>query len=253
VRLLAGKLAVYDAAIAATDRAIGELWLRLGARGLHANTLLSVFSDHGEEFLDHLTAAHRWDHDPRPYRGIGHGHTLFQELLHVPWLAVGPGVPVARRWREPVSLCDLAPTLAEWLDVPPFPLPKGGVAGQVGRSLAAEVAREEVAVAAEAARSRPLLAESLAFGPDLVAVRRGRWKLIATRIGEPLALYDLENDPRERHDRAAVEPDVLGELRDQLAAWRETAAGSDEEPPTATWSELSDEVRRRLQDLGYAE
>ncbi|PID81089.1 hypothetical protein CSB20_04160, partial [bacterium DOLZORAL124_64_63] len=121
--VLAAKLAVYDATIRQVDRAIGGLQAQLDTWGLGPGTLVSVFSDHGEEFLDHAEFSRLWNHDPRPIHGIGHGHTLFQELLHVPWLAWGPGVPAGSRHRGPVSLCDLSPTLLRWLGLPQMEQP----------------------------------------------------------------------------------------------------------------------------------
>jgi len=267
--VLAAKLAVYDAAIASTDRAVGRLRDRLERWGLAGSTVLAAFADHGEEFLDHVAEARRWDHDPRDLRGIGHGHTHFEELLHVPWLAAGPGLPAGERCTDPVSLCDLAPTLTDWLDLPPLPLPETPVAGLVGRSQADRWRGNRPAVpdggdggtgGSAGGRAggrgdgpeRTLLAEAIAFGPDLVAVRRGIWKLIATRAGEPLGLYDLEEDPGERRDLAQEQPEILAQLTTHLAAWR---AAVDAGGPTegGSWEDLSAEVRQRLHDLGYAE
>ena len=112
---LALKLALYDAAIHEVDRTIGRMQEQLDGWELAPRTLVSVFSDHGEEFTEHSAFSQAWHHDPRGIHGIGHGHTLFQELLHVPWLAWGPGVAAGRLRRDPVSLCDLAPTLLDWL------------------------------------------------------------------------------------------------------------------------------------------
>jgi arylsulfatase A-like enzyme len=243
------KRAVYRATVRQVDRAIGRFCERLEGWGLGENTQLTVFSDHGEEFCDHGAEAHAWDHDPRRVRGIGHGHTQFQELLHVPWLSWGPGVPALGAVEAPVSLLDLAPTVAGWLGRGPFHLPDPEVPGLVGRPY--RQGDREGTTAGE----RVLLAEAQAFGPDAVAVRRGSWKLIALRSGQPLGLYHLGRDPRERDDQQHAEPARLGELQDLLARWRRAAAahGSQTAPPTRGWADEDDEVRRRLRDLGYGE
>ncbi len=286
-RALALKVAIYDASIRQVDRAIGRCWQQLAGWRLADNTLLTIFSDHGEEFLDHLREARAWNHDPRALLGVGHGHTHFQELLHVPWLAVGPGVPRDRRHTAPVSLCDLAPTVSDWLGVEPLVLPTPGEAGVVdgladglveglvdgmtGRSLRSDIAvpnRSQVdrqvgrqvdrevdpaEGSAEPSGERFLLAEAIAYGPDLVALRRGQWKLIARRDGHPLGLYDLAADPTEQVDQSAQQPDLLREFQDHLARWR--AAGDDDSghSSSARWGDLSDTVRQRLKDLGYSE
>ena len=115
----------------------------------------------------------------------------------------------------------------------------------IGRSLAAcgGGSQEE---------DRVLLAEALAFGPDLVALRRGRWKLIAHRDGRPLGLYDLAEDPVEARDRQAVAEAARQELLAVLERWRACGLGATDDQ-AGSWQDLDDTVRRRLKDLGYSE
>ncbi len=263
---LALKLAVYDATIAEVDRALGALHDRLRARGLAERTLMTVFSDHGEEFLDHAEWAARWDHDPRGLRGIGHGQSHFEELLHVPWLAWGPGVPAGARVEGPVSLLDLAPTLLEWLGLPPLPpttLPNSAppelAAALKGRTQAPLAARaapgggvppQPGRLRLESERLR--LSEAIAYGPDLVAIRRGKWKLVAARDGRPLALFDLERDPLESVDASGSAPDALAELVALARAWHTSGVGAAGDGGGA-WADVDDTVRERLRDLGYTQ
>jgi len=244
---LALKIALYDAAIAYVDQVVAEVVGKLQAWGLAERTLMTLYSDHGEEFLDHADAAHRWNHDPREIRAIGHGHTQFQELLHVPWLAWGPGLPAGRRVSEPVSLCDVAPTLAAWLGLPPLPLPPAPLAGLTGRVLPTDPDP------GDDPRPRLLLAEEMAYGPDLGALRQGEWKLIATRAGEVLGLFDLARDPEEREELAPTRPELVVTLQEALASWR-TGGGDPGDPSrSGDWQEVSDTVRRRLRELGYSD
>ena len=258
---LALKLAIYDATIAQVDRALGALHDRLRAAGLAERTLMTVFSDHGEEFLDHAGWAARWDHDPRGLRGIGHGQSHFQELLHVPWLAWGAGVPVGARVEAPVSLLDLAPTLVEWLGLPPLPpaplapgLEPALAAALQGRSQAPAAARAAAGAVAAAPPppERLRLAEAIAYGPDLVALRQGKWKLVASREGRPLALFDLEADPGESRDASATAPEALHGLLAAADAWRRSGLGAADLAGGA-WDDLDDTVRDRLRDLGYTQ
>lgn len=246
-RARALKRALYRASVRAVDRAVDRFVDRLDRWRLSDRTLYTVFSDHGEEFCDHGAEAHAWDHDPRQVRAVGHGHTQFQELLHVPWLSWGAGVPALGPVTAPMSLLDLAPTLADWLGAGPLRLPEAAVAGLVGRSLAG----------GDPPADRVLLAESIAYGPDLVAVRQGPWKLFAHREGRPLGLYDLAQDPRERDDRHTAEPERLRALQTLLAGWRQAVPpaverGKGEDAPGG-WSEVDDEVRKRLKELGYGD
>ncbi len=246
---LAVKVALYDACVAAADAAVGEVAERLAAWGLDGSTVLASYSDHGEEFLDHLETGRRWEHDPRGLFGIGHGHSLFEELLHVPWVAAGPGLPAGVRVTGPASLCDVAPTLCDWIGAPPLPLPDAGVAGLVGRSLAAAAGPEP---------ERIVLSEDLAYGPDLIAVRRGPWKLMTAREGRALALFDLDADPGETRDRLGARPEIAAELAAVAAAWgaaaaRHGARGSSPGGGPSGWDDVAERVRRQLEELGYSE
>ena len=62
--------ALHDGEITQHDRFFGAFLERLDRLGLSDDTLIVVTSDHGEEFDDHGS----W----------GHGHSIYQELLHVP-------------------------------------------------------------------------------------------------------------------------------------------------------------------------
>ena len=256
------KLAIYDATIRGVDRVIGAFQDQLKAWHLADSTLVSVFADHGEEFLDHVDFARHWNHDPREIRGIGHGHSHFQELLHVPWAAWGPGVASGIRCHNPVTLCDLTPTLLDWLDLPALPQPAlkkrlgsmsdnllGLLQGysQVAGSLQDYSQDEEI-------NARYILAEAIAFGPDLVAIRQGYWKMIAQRDGLVLALFDLRQDPDETNDVQSAHDEVVTRLQAVLELWRDsrTGAGGDE-TSTESWDDLDDTVRQRLRDLGYSD
>lgn len=248
---LAAKKALYAASVRHVDESLATILARLEDWGLATNTLVMIWSDHGEEFLEHAVDALRWDHDPRDLRAIGHGHTQFQELLHVPWLARGPGVPAGAVVRRPVSLIDLAPTAAAWLGQPPLPLPAHAPAALLGLAQSPDDA-------AAPAAGRILLAEDIAYGPDLVAVRAGPWKLIARRRPlAALALYHLGDDPRETRDLRDAQPQRLQELLDAAAVWDRAGHGRDgddrgEPDLSGDWEQLDDRVRRQLRELGYA-
>jgi len=207
---------VYDAAVRRLDDVVGDFLD--GVQELYRDQdLLVVFtSDHGEELFDHGS--------------FGHGHTLYEELLHVPLIVRFPGQSRGRRVAAPVTSLDLVPTILDCagLPVPPH-LP--------GRSL-----RE----ATDEPRLR--VAEYL----DTTAVRLGSWKLVlgastgpAQSIGT--ALFDLERDPAERVDRTRGEPQRAARLRALLESW------SEEHPARVTPStaDLPAAALDDLRALGY--
>ena len=89
---------LYDACVATGDEWLGRLIDAVDDAGLAGETLIVFTSDHGEEFLDHGLLAH--------------GQSLYEELISVPLIAAGPGLPAGMRLATPVSNRHLAPTLA---------------------------------------------------------------------------------------------------------------------------------------------
>ncbi len=100
----------YDGGIRQADELLGGLLEALDRQGQSEKTLVAVVSDHGKELGE---------------RGlVGHGHQLFEELLHVPALLYVPGRE-ARRVAEPMGLADIATTLLAELELDPLPHTQG--------------------------------------------------------------------------------------------------------------------------------
>jgi arylsulfatase A-like enzyme len=196
--------ALYRAEVAETDRQLGRLLAGVRELGLADDTVVAVVSDHGEAFFDRLDQL-----SANGYVPSDHGNTLFRELLHVPALVHAPGLEPAVS-PHPAELADLYPTLLRLLGFEPPPV--------TGRDLLAELT-----AGPEGRRTR--LAGFLLYGPDRWSARRGPWKLVAPAAdgaaGEATAaaqLYDLDADPGELRDVAALHPDVAA----RLAALAET-------------------------------
>jgi len=89
---------VYDACVASGDTWFGELLAELDSLGIDDRTVVAFTSDHGEELMEHGL--------------LKHGHALFPELVHVPLVLAGPGLPQGVRSDVPLSNRHLAPALA---------------------------------------------------------------------------------------------------------------------------------------------
>jgi arylsulfatase A-like enzyme len=200
------------------DRQLEHFLKGLEQRRLADETLVVLTADHGEELFDH--------------GGFEHGHSLYQELLHVPLAFWGPGVQPGRI-DAPVSLVDVLPTLLEGLGLPPLP-------GLDGVSLWPLVARRETLA------ERPILAEGTLHGPERRALVRWPWKLVEVEGGSS-GLFDLERDPREKDDLAASQPERLRALGEELARLR---AGRATPAPAP---QLDERMRSQLGELGYLE
>jgi arylsulfatase A-like enzyme len=216
----------YAGAVVLLRQTVAELLGALEREGSLDDTVVVLFSDHGEEFLDHAEIEAELAFDPRGTYGIGHGHSLFGELLRVPLYVWHPSVTPGRI-EAPASVADIAPTLLDFLGVP----------GPAGDGMSLRAALEGGGFDPE----RPLYAGALAFGPRLSAVVRGSWKGIGGDGARPL-YYDLARDPHERAPRG--DPGGVAEL---LAAHRAQAPGASA-PVT-----LDDESVRALQAIGYLE
>jgi len=229
--------ALYDEEVRFTDDGIGRLLSALREGGHFDDTVIALTADHGEEFYD---------------RGcLGHTRTLYDELVRVPLLLREPGRRGGgRRIEAPVSLVSLTPTLLELLAVDVgdrrFEAPSiaGLVLGSPGASAIEHSIHTEVDFtpgSANVNRCPPTRA-------DLRAVISGRYKLIHDRLAERYELYDLEADPAERRDLAAVRPELLARMREELEA--------EPSPSTAHESDeraFSPQEVEMLRDLGYIE
>ena len=216
----------YAAEIHQVDAAIGRLRRALDALGLAAETVLIVVSDHGEEFLEH--------------GGVMHGATHFQEVMHVPWLLAGPGVPAGRRVAEPVSLVDVMPTALSLLGVE---VP-AGLDGVDISPLFGDAPDPSL-------RDRLLFAETAfggAWNDSLRSVRQGPYKLVTGETSGRRALYDLSQDPDEEIDASSR----LGEVSERLGRELRGRSGVPRLPEAGRDVELDPGERERLRALGYA-
>jgi hypothetical protein len=104
VRLLAS---LYNGEVATVDAELRKLFEQLGHRGFLDRAIIVLVADHGEEFREH--------------GGMGHGSSLYNELIRIPLIIVAPGYEGGRTVDENVSLVDVAPTLLDLAGLSPEP------------------------------------------------------------------------------------------------------------------------------------
>ena len=97
--------ALYRGEIRFVDAEVGRLIDRLKELDIYDKTIIILTSDHGEEFWEHL--------------GFEHGHTLYNELLHVPLIiSLGNYKPIRGEVvNQQVRLIDIFPSLLELLNI----------------------------------------------------------------------------------------------------------------------------------------
>lgn len=241
---LAGWSSAYDVEVQRVDTALGALLDQLQAQGRLDKLVVALTADHGEAFGEHGT----WfkpeqkpaGSDVYEARQSLHGHSVFQELLHVPFLLRGPGLAPGRVSSVTRGV-DVMPTLLAALGLP---IPEG----LEGVNL---LSLPPASAASDAPRvsPSPALSESVLLGEERKSWREGHWKLIVGpwRAGAgPAQLFDLAADPQEQHELSAQEPARVMRMRAALVEHvQQLAAGVDPTRP------LDPETLEKLRALGY--
>jgi len=169
-------LAGYFGLVSYLDENIGKVLRALEETGLAAGTRIMYTSDHG----DNLGA-----------RGLWGKSTMYEEIVSVPLILAGPGVPPGKRVGVPVSHVDAYPTIVETAGVPFADIRDE----HPGASL--------VEIAHGATPERTVLSEYHGMGSTTGAfmIRLQCYKYVHYAKYPP-QLFDLEKDPEEIHDRA---------------------------------------------------
>lgn len=218
---------LYRGEVAYWDRQLGRLLDGLRADPGWEDTLVLVFSDHGEEFMEH--------------GGWWHGDTLYEEVVRVPLVVRLPGDEAAGKiFSQKVGLVDVAPTLVRLggVDVPD---------SYQGHDLFAGA-------------DESIFAEQQHVGNDLYSLiyesQDGPlYKVIACNADNPRdlpsrSLFDLSADPTENKNLAATHQVVLHEALGKLAqAMNGAARGAVEAKPV----QMDEATQHRLHELGYVD
>lgn len=216
--------ALYDGEVAFVDAWFGRLTARLEELGLADGAVVTLVSDHGEEFQEHGSLLHE---------------KLYTTVTRIPWLLRAPGGARGRVVAETVESVDLVPTLLELAGLP-------AAADVDGRSLAGVVRGGPP----PAARSG--LGLSPFWGEQRMVVDE-RHHLLLTVGSARAELFRYREDPDERHDLAAADPATVERLaRDYRGRVAELAARAPARPAVvAPPAGLPAETEAALRALGY--
>ena len=170
--------AAYYGAAEFVDQQVGRILAALDQQGMTENTLVVFTSDHGED----LGA-----------RGLFGKFTMYEESVGVPLILAGPAVKAGQRCSTPVTLCDVAPTIIETMGVEAPVLP--------GRNL--------ITTLSSPPGHRYAFSEYHALGSTdaMFMIADQHFKYIHY-VNDPAQLFDLENDPSERHN-VIDDPDAV--------------------------------------------
>lgn len=213
----------YDSEIAFADRHIGDLLDEVRRAGLLDSTIVVITADHGEELGRH--------------GGWGHSRQLYDENIHVPLIVSVPGLP-PHVVASAVQCIDIVPALV-------------GILG-----LSTNAHRDGGSIAPFLQGLHPpytprVYSEVAAAQPESVCLIHYPWKLIYYPGRLYLDLFNLVNDPHERHNRFKDEGAIGATLQEMLLSWiayrdRDAAPREAESPGVA---EIVDRIRSRAPEM----
>lgn len=222
---------LYEGEIQYVDEAVGDIVDAVDALGMDGRTYTLFSSDHGEEF---------WDHDR-----VVHGHSLYQEQLHVPLILAGPGVEPCTV-EQAVSAVDLMPTLAELLDLDASPdWPGTSLAPLMKAGVEARSALDVFAQATDCFTYK--------LEPRQTVLSNG-FKLVRGLESGRIELFHVAGDPDEQYNIAGEHPDLVDELQAKLDEWSGSFPATFGEFEGATdreRTEPSQEMVEIFEGLGY--
>ena len=191
-------IAHYDGEIRYADYLVGQFLDTLREMGLYDNSIVVIFSDHGEMIGDNINRP-----EGETVRMTGHW-IVTEEVIRV-LLALKPPTAESKTVLAQAQLIDIFPTLLDFLHI----LPSKDLKKRIqGRSLVPAIKGNAGADF-----------NKYTYGntPGRKFVRTPRWKLIH-RSGAS-RLYDLKNDPGETKNVRDQYPDVFEQLEEKLIEW----------------------------------
>lgn len=188
--------ASYQGLCTFVDRQVGKVMRALEQSGQAEDTLVIFCSDHGDMMGEN---------------GFWVKSVMYENSARVPMIMAGPGVSQGT-WAEPVSLIDIAPTLAEGfgLDTSVY----SGVPLQTpefGRAVISEYHDGGASVGITMLRWND--------GAD-------QWKYVHYAEGHPAQLFEVRADPREQQNLAASRPDIVATAQGRLAGMVDVEAAN---------------------------
>jgi uncharacterized sulfatase len=205
-----GNNPVIGAMVETLDKHTGRLLDTLENLQLADNTLVLFLGDNGDYF---------GKEGLKPL--YGSKGDLYEGGVRVPFLMKWPGViPEGATCAEPVCAIDFFPTFAEMAGLTVTDPEVDGISLMPAMTRCGDLNRD-------ALYWHYPHYHSLGIAPS-GAVRQGNYKLIecfeqsieGIETSGALELFDLEQDPGERHNLAAELPEKTHELYEKLKAWR---------------------------------
>ncbi|MFH1403356.1 MAG: sulfatase [Candidatus Altiarchaeota archaeon] len=217
----------YDGEIAYTDHNIGLLLGNLSEMGLLENTIVVISADHGESLNEHRQERRfMFSHDPM----------LYDQVVHVPLIFWGNGIPKGVKVENLVESIDIAPTMLSILGI------GHNDTGMFGWDLTKMFSGDEV-------ESKKQVYSECWGWEEKKMVRTEDYKYIRDfrrKKGSLEELYGLEDDPEEKENILGgddrIKADMILKMDKFINRHKHTPAKE---------MNLSDDLEERLKELGY--
>jgi len=206
-----GTIAAYDQCLNYIDSQVGELLRFLDHSPEASDTYIIITSDHGEGFGEHDTYSHGWN--------------LHREVLHVPLIIAGPGIPAGVRVADISRTWEIFSTVLEWAGLKQAVLHRTSLARLWAPGYAPNNADE------------PSVSELLDNTPPpypqgLISITTREWQFICRPGYQRNRLYHWPTDPSEQQNvadlpenQALVEhlkASLLSMIERSYRPWRDT-------------------------------
>ncbi|MES3517491.1 MAG: sulfatase [Natronomonas sp.] len=243
---------LYDAEISVADRELGRLFDHLRSSGVWDDTVVIVCADHGELHGE--------------FGLFGHEFAVYDPLVHVPLLLNAPGLD-AGRWEAVVELLDIYDTVLDAATAGDRPESVGGRCFDPARSLLSDVPRTErpdgdtafVEYHRPVVELRQLRSKAAEAGidPPEEPSRFGS-RMRAARRQNEMYIHNERIPDEARSVTAgasrALSVEELEETRAALARFESRVGGWAVGGDTGRrLSEMDEDTRERLRNLGYLE
>ena len=212
-------MAVYDGGINYVDDQLGKIFEKLDQLDIDDNTIIILTADHGEAFKEHG----KFEHAHKPYI----------ELIHVPLIIKGPGIPINRIYENSVQHIDILPTILEILNIPQRK-------EMQGRSLLPLMHNCKI--------EKDFKTYSWSYLYLSMSLRTKEWTYIMNQ-NESDELFDRINDPKEQNNIIEKKPLIAQRLKEKLEDF--IALTSEGKPRVAEKAHIDEELKEQLKSLGY--
>lgn len=227
---------LYKAEVESIDERVGLILKAIKNRDLLDKTFVIFTTDHGELFGE---------------KGrMGHGNYYDEPLIHIPLLIMGPGIPKGRRVGTRISNVGLMPTLKDLLSLKQ----PDKMQGKSFKPLFYDDESEANLLFFDGNN------KNFVYNMSSYALIMGDYKLITNGVNKNYnyELYNLKNDPAEKINIVAGNPEILKTMLEIISGFRE----ENEKRRKYNLSKIDKNVKldeewqktqRLLKSLGYIE